>query len=108
MPARRLPTASVRHFLLRRSRRVGRGSDLAEKQGDCVLKLLVLLRLLWDIGGRAGFLLHALRVRLQVAPEAGLTARLGGFLALQLRRQFLLDNDIRVDALRLDGAADGV
>src|SRR5690606_30306906 len=75
------PNASVRDLLLLRGRVLGR-RDLPEQQGDGVLELLILLRLLRDIGRRAGFLLDALCVRLEVTAEARFTAGLGGFLAL--------------------------
>src|SRR4029077_10533184 len=69
---------------------------------ECGVKRLVILRIWWDVGLRAGLLVaFGLEVPAQRSLAAGVGAR------LELFRHLLQQLDIRRDAPRLDRAAGG-
>src|SRR5688572_29226131 len=121
----RLGEASVlRLFLGVGARRRGgrRGNSVAgglrvrgrtAQEGQRVLQLHVLFRLLGNVGRRAGGLLHLFAVLVlavlriaEMAAQAGLATLLLCVcrLLLQLVGQLLLDDDVRIDAFGLDRA----
>src|SRR5699024_2917831 len=70
---------------------------------QCISELGILFLFLRDVSRAAGILTLAV---LEVAAKARFAARLAGLgRLLHLLGEILLDNDVRIDALGLDGAA---